>query len=157
MRFFIVLLLIDWLIAISIFVLDYVMDDDNICPVCWDTFKFPKLLPCKHTFCLPCLHEFVEGLQGKSNLVCPLCREPCYVPEKGFTDFPTNYFVPVEKIAKHCQECSKSFVSKVCFKCNTFLCMKCDLTHSHIKKIPESEEEDSGSGSDVGLPFHSNI
>jgi hypothetical protein len=31
-------------------------------------------------------------------LVCPLCREPCYVPEKGFSDFPTNYFVPVEEI-----------------------------------------------------------
>jgi hypothetical protein len=35
--------------------------------------------------------------------------------------------------------------------------MKCDFTHLHIKKIPESEEEDSGSGSDVGLPFHSSI
>jgi tripartite motif-containing protein 56 len=63
-----------------------------ICSVCWDTFKFPKLLPCKHTFCLSCLHEFLEGLQDKSNLVCPLCREPCYVPEKGFSDFPTNYY-----------------------------------------------------------------
>jgi len=139
---------------ISIFVLDYVMDDENICSVCLDTFKFPKLLPCKHTFCLPCLHEFLEGLQDKSNLVCPLCREPCYVPEKGFSDFPTNYFVPIEEIAKHCQECNKSFVSKVCFTCNTFLCMKCDLIHSHIKKTPEGEEEDSESGSDDGLPFH---
>jgi hypothetical protein len=35
--------------------------------------------------------------------------------------------------------------------------MKCDVTHSHIKETPESEEEDSGSGSDVGLPLHSNI
>ena len=130
------------------------MDDENICSVCWDTFKFPKLLPCKHTFCLPCLHEFVEGLEDKSNLVCPLCREPCYVPEKGFSDFPTNYFVPVEEIAKHCQECKKSFVSKVCFTCNTFLCMKCDLTHSHSKKRMEDEEEDSEIGSDVSLPFH---
>ena len=130
------------------------MDDENICSVCWDTFKFPKLLPCKHTFCLPCLHEFLEGLKDKSNLVCPLCREPCYVPEKGFSDFPTNYFVPVEEIAKHCQECKKSFVSKVCFTCNTFLCMKCDVTHSHIKKTPEGEEEDSEIGSDASLPFH---
>jgi len=131
------------------------MDDENICSVCWDTFKFPKLLPCKHTFCLPCLHEFLEGLKDKSNLVCPLCREPCYVPAKGFSDFPTNYFVPVEEIAKYCQECNKLVVSKVCFTCNTYLCMKCDLTHSHIKKTPEVvEEEGSESGSDVGLPFH---
>ena len=130
------------------------MDDEKICSVCWDTFKFPKLLPCKHTFCLPCLHEFLEGLQDKSNLVCPLCREPCYVPEKGFSDFPTNYFVPIEEIAKHCQECKKSFVSKVCFTCNTFMCMKCDLTHSHFKKRMEDEEEDSEIGSDVSLPFH---
>jgi len=130
------------------------MDDGNICSVCWDTFKFPKLLPCKHTFCLPCLHEFLEGLEDKSNLVCPLCREPCYVPEKGFSDFPTNYFVPVEEIAKHCQECKKLVVSKVCFTCNTFLCMKCDLTHSHSKERTEDEEEDSEIGSDVSLPFH---
>jgi len=87
-------------------------------------------------------------------LVCPLCREPCYVPEKGFSDFPTNYFVPVEKIAKDCQECNKSFVSKVCFTCNTFLCMKCDVTHLHTTSIAEGEEEDNDSGSDVGLPFH---
>jgi hypothetical protein len=51
---------------ISIFALDDVMDDENICSVCWDTFKFPKLLPCKHTFCLSCLHEFLEGLEDKS-------------------------------------------------------------------------------------------
>jgi hypothetical protein len=35
--------------------------------------------------------------------------------------------------------------------------LKCDVTHSHIKETPESEEEDSVSGSDVGLPLHSNI
>jgi hypothetical protein len=32
--------------------------------------------------------------------------------------------------------------------------MKCDVTHSHTKSIAEGEEEDSDSGSDVGLPFH---
>jgi hypothetical protein len=32
--------------------------------------------------------------------------------------------------------------------------MKCDVTHSHIKKTPEGEEEDSEIGSDVSLPFH---
>jgi hypothetical protein len=42
---------------------------------------------------------------------------------------------------------------KVCFTCNTFLCMKCDVTHSHTKSIVEGDEEDSDSGSDVGLPF----
>jgi hypothetical protein len=32
--------------------------------------------------------------------------------------------------------------------------MKCDVTHSHIKKTSEGEEEDSEIGSDVSLPFH---
>jgi hypothetical protein len=35
-----------------------------------------------------------------------------------------------------------------------FLCMKCDVTHSHTKSIVEGDEEDSDSGSDVGLPCH---
>ena len=130
------------------------MNEEIICSVCWDTFKFPKLLPCKHTFCLSCLHEFLEGLQDKSNLVCPLYREPCYVPEKGFSDFPTNYFVPVEKIAKHCQECKRVSVLKVCYPCNAFLCHKCDVMHSHTKRQAGDEEEDSVDDDDVGLPFH---
>jgi hypothetical protein len=32
--------------------------------------------------------------------------------------------------------------------------MKCDVAHSHTKSIAEGEEEDSDSGSDVGLSFH---
>ena len=31
------------------------------CPVCWDRFRSPKLLPCQHTFCQsPCLEQLVD-------------------------------------------------------------------------------------------------
>lgn len=128
--------------------------NENVCSVCWDTFKFPKLLPCKHTFCISCLYEFLSGLQDKSTLVCPLCRESCYVPDKGFSDFPTNYFVPVEKTAKTCQECKLLPVSRICHQCNVFLCRKCDFTHSHSKKRGEGDADDSDSESIASLPFH---
>ncbi|CAG2207250.1 unnamed protein product [Mytilus edulis] len=131
------------------------MSNENICSVCYDTFKFPKMLPCKHSFCIACLHEFLGGLQDQSNLICPLCREPCYVPEKGFTDFPTNYFVPVEKTPKVCQECLKLPVYQNCFLCSTFLCKKCNRMHSHTKHVTERTRcDDSDDEDTVSLPPH---
>ncbi|XP_052091473.1 uncharacterized protein LOC127728242 [Mytilus californianus] len=131
------------------------MSDENVCSVCYDTFKFPKMLPCKHSFCISCLHEFLGGLQDQSNLICPLCREPCYVPEKGFTDFPTNNFVPVEKPPKVCQECHKLPVYQNCFLCSTVLCKKCNRMHSHTKHATERiRGDDSDDENIVSLPPH---
>ncbi|XP_071156646.1 uncharacterized protein [Mytilus edulis] len=130
------------------------MGDENVCSVCWDTFKFPKMLPCKHSFCISCLHEFLGGLKDKSNLICPLCREPCYVPDKGFTDFPTNYFVPVEKTPKLCEECQELPVYKNCYLCSTIICKKCDRLHIHDKKSDNPGDDDSEKDSLATLPPH---
>ncbi|CAC5372809.1 unnamed protein product [Mytilus coruscus] len=150
-----------YLLAVIGFELDFstcdgnIMSDENVCSVCYDTFKFPKMLPCKHSFCISCLHEFLGGLQDQSNLICPLCREPCYVPEKGFTDFPTNYFVPVEKPPKVCQECQKLPVYQNCFLCSTVLCKKCNRMHSHTKHATErTRGDDSDDENIVSLPPH---
>ena len=67
------------------------------------SLRCPKLLPCQHTFCLPCLEGCAEssGRQLKvsslfsslSNLLfeCPECRAENSIPYEGVKAFQTNY------------------------------------------------------------------
>ena len=48
----------------------------NTCPICLQTIKFKKTLPCSHKYCNECIKEW---LRKKNN--CPVCRcnpEHCY-------------------------------------------------------------------------------
>lgn len=118
------------------------MKDENVCPICFDAFKFPKLLPCMHTFCLLCLEDFLRGFTDKSNLVCPLCREPCYVPEKGFTDFPTSYFVPVAKNKSRCNTCKMGNVSNVCTQCSEYLSHDLQTPQKSVEGVEEESDDE---------------
>ena len=48
-----------------------------ICPICFDTFKDPKLLKCNHVYCKDCLQQLpmVQGRKGQLSLCCPTCRQ----------------------------------------------------------------------------------
>ena len=79
------------------------MADLTECPVCFDEYKDPKLLPCNHTLCLKCL----ESLQSKKQegqrgwyLKCPICNTKHEVPERGVTSFMENQHA-IELISKN--------------------------------------------------------
>lgn len=58
------------------------------CSICLDRYKQPKLLPCHHTFCLPCLDSYADTVHH--NLKCPECRSEHPVPYDGAKAFPNN-------------------------------------------------------------------
>ena len=93
------------------------MDEYNVCPICFDTFTYPKILQCGHTFCSQCLKDFVDDKSTRKNFLCPLCRAKWKIPQKGLSVLPTNYFVGVSKLKHH---------EKYCLHCNkigeTFSC-----------------------------------
>ena len=66
------------------------------CGVCSEEYEAtgnmcPKMLPCSHTVCLRCLQQLVAG---KSEVMCPECRQINEVPEDGgATGFVTNRYV----------------------------------------------------------------
>lgn len=61
-----------------------IREDYLTCPICFDTFKQPKALPCIHTFCLECLRDFVTSNYPSSSVFpCPVCRSPVTVPSQG--------------------------------------------------------------------------
>ncbi|KAJ8312779.1 hypothetical protein KUTeg_010152 [Tegillarca granosa] len=56
----------------------------NSCPICLETFKTPRTLPCLHTFCQTCLSSFITSCfkQNKRafGFECPVCRAATAVP-----------------------------------------------------------------------------
>jgi hypothetical protein len=62
----------------------------KVCPICWEIpCKDILVLPCNHTFCLPCIDEVIFkrkfGLNGRifnmsKDTLCPVCRQNIFGP-----------------------------------------------------------------------------
>lgn len=56
------------------------------CPLCFEQLDVSaKVLPCQHTFCMPCLQRQEAT---RSQLLCPECRAP--VPSRTVEELPAN-------------------------------------------------------------------
>ncbi|KAM9324288.1 E3 ubiquitin-protein ligase RNF183 [Gastrophryne carolinensis] len=71
------------------------LDPESECPVCWNpynnTFRTPKLLTCRHSFCMECLARLSLATRHHNRLQCPLCRQSTALHhDQGVTDLPTN-------------------------------------------------------------------
>jgi len=64
------------------------------CPICMEELQNGKVLPCTHTFCLPCLRNLTDTVVG-ANVPCPVCREPFSVPSDGLDSLKTNFFMRI--------------------------------------------------------------
>ena len=70
------------------------------CPICYETFKNPRILPCLHTFCEECLEKHIQNdsMQLWSKFVggsfaCPTCREMIAIPLTGIAGFRKDFKV----------------------------------------------------------------
>lgn len=71
------------------------------CPVCMDTYKKPKVLPCQHSFCLECLFKsYRDGHRfNPFKVTCPVCREDHEIRTFTMTlndfdqQFPNHYIL----------------------------------------------------------------
>jgi len=129
------------------------MTDSDACAICLDTFTFPKILPCGHTFCFQCSEEISSE---QRTIRCPLCRAKHNIPKAGIEQFITNYFVPVSKPEVKCVNCKMSAISDYCSVCHLHLCMICFKTHLHLKGNIESYDvdDDENDTENINLSFH---
>ena len=135
------------------------------CPICLEDYKDPKSLPCLHTFCLDCLRSHSRGKLIGDELLCPVCRSSCRIPEAGITAFPLNFFVNdllyAQNTAKSATDelllCEMCFewsegdttdirqATKYCVDCSQYVCEKCSKFHIKMKTgahlvVPVGEE-----------------
>ena len=127
------------------------------CPICKETMRSPKLLPCVHTFCLACLIETSGENVPRATLTCPMCRKEFPLPEGGCSNFPNNFFIEnlidAHAFLKETSRCDKRDSDKqvlggtenngqrvakcdqhpeqevrvVCLDCQSMICLSCFL------------------------------
>ncbi|XP_068728078.1 E3 ubiquitin-protein ligase TRIM71-like [Montipora capricornis] len=117
------------------------------CPLCIETVKNPKTLPCLHSFCLECLDKLAnfERRQLKTIIKCPVCQTSFQIPETDTFDnlpssFHLNRLVDVLVLedgsiqSQRCNSCDENNAATCyCFVCQTFLCASCFEAHQRLK------------------------
>ncbi|NXU34268.1 TRI59 protein, partial [Drymodes brunneopygia] len=66
------------------------LEEELTCAICCDIFEEPRVLPCSHTFCGPCLQGLLPA--GRC-LSCPSCRAVVPVPAAGPAALPINFAI----------------------------------------------------------------
>ncbi|XP_066292881.1 tripartite motif-containing protein 2-like [Branchiostoma lanceolatum] len=120
-----------------------------VCQICFEGFKQPKVLPCLHTFCQPCLERLLTRVR---KLSCPTCRQDVPLPQNGVKGLKSNFLVgklhdilqqqPKEKgktSETHengvpCTACERGSPAEFyCMECTDYLCQMCNETHRRLK------------------------
>src|ERR1700761_3422206 len=118
------------------------------CAICLDTYKEPKALPCRHTFCLECLKKILDEEVDGDPLPCPLCRRQFIIPRGGMNQLPTNFLVeemiqfrsllashvnaPKDACKIKCYICEENESVKYCIECNADICQRCSTGHTRV-------------------------
>lgn len=136
-------------------------DNLTVCPVCFQKFNIPRILPCAHTFCHDCLDSHIKASTKSRPLgfACPLCREFITAPgvlgqcasDKWSEHFPINKFI-VSLSGKCndsipptvlCDVCKKDRNEETainwCKDCDNTLCKKCSTMHNRFSSLQNHE------------------
>ena len=52
------------------------LEKELTCPICFNLFEEPKVLPCQHNFCGDCMEGLLQRNERVYKLECPICRDP---------------------------------------------------------------------------------
>ena len=126
------------------------------CAICQERYKDPKVLPCLHSFCKPCLDNLIRYTKsrpvgaGKGDellIVCPSCRNESSVPANGVDGYNTNFTLSsivevltihdVEEDVQAIKVCENGLDSNPavvrCYDCQCYLCETCHDQHGKLK------------------------
>ncbi|VDI03600.1 Hypothetical predicted protein [Mytilus galloprovincialis] len=145
------------------------------CPICLETLKSPRSLPCLHSFCEICIGEFILSTERRSghklsSYPCPVCRT---VVTPTNPDSDTSQWVlslpqskqngQSESTKQECHMCKKqnnlNTATHWCRDCVDAFCNECLRLHNLMKfsadhkvvKIDEIEMSVSGSETELSL------
>ena len=117
------------------------------CPLCLETVKDPKTLPCLHSFCLVCLDKNANYArrQLQTAIECPVCQASFQISEEDtfsglLASFHLNRLVDLlaqtdgGTESQQCANCEENNIAThYCFQCQSLLCRACFEAHQRIK------------------------
>ncbi|XP_044164478.1 E3 ubiquitin-protein ligase TRIM71-like [Acropora millepora] len=117
------------------------------CPLCLETVKNPKTLPCLHSFCLECLDKLANFArrQLQTTIKCPVCQTSFPIPDTDtFVNLPSSFHLnrlvdvlALEESTVQAQKCNtcdeNNPATSYCFVCQTFMCATCLQSHQRFK------------------------
>ncbi|XP_070540329.1 uncharacterized protein [Ptychodera flava] len=117
-----------------------------LCAICMERFKSPKILPCYHTYCEPCLTKWVKT--NNDQLICPTCKESWPLPRGGVPAIDNNRFMNdllevisdvnpgSEQTKAVCEGCG-SKAMHWCTDCCQFFCEECVRIHRTVRSLKD--------------------
>lgn len=134
------------------------LDNLTVCPVCFQKFNTPRILPCSHTFCHACLDSHIKSSCEKTTplgFTCPLCRDfiPApgvigqYACDKWTEQVPTNKFIvsllgkcnDLVTSALLCDVCKTNGNEEIavnwCKDCESTYCETCSNMHKKLNTV----------------------
>lgn len=122
------------------------------CSICLEYYNDPRVLPCLHSFCLPCLKS-LEGSRKFQPLNCPSCRRNVHLPAAGVSGLQKNFLLVdlMERLKldqgvnkndsdkSRCNMCQGTQEVFLCLQCNLHICSNCKSTHDLISNTSYHE------------------
>ncbi|XP_055999442.1 transcription intermediary factor 1-beta-like [Ostrea edulis] len=122
------------------------------CPICLESVRTPRCLPCLHTFCESCIQTYISSTairkeEEYQSIECPVCRKESRPPAKYMSSdewaisLPINYLVnsvsvkssESEKLCVTCKRQGKDVAAiHWCKNCMEKICDDCKTLHSYV-------------------------
>lgn len=111
----------------------FISEEECRCPVCFDLFEDPVMMPCGHSFCDKCVKEC---WRQTSQRACPVCRTVCPKAQPprnlALTNLSDN--LGKTKSQKDCAEMCTVHSEKLQLFCEDdqqLICVICQDSKSH--------------------------
>ncbi|XP_067145923.1 E3 ubiquitin-protein ligase TRIM45 isoform X2 [Apteryx mantelli] len=129
------------------------------CPVCAEPWVAPRLLPCLHLLCAPCLRRLgAPGRTAALSVLCPVCDAEVALPPGGVAQLTPDYLALGRGAAATggCDMCVDGAAVRRCRTCGAHLCLFCSRAHRRQKKTAShtvAELENIKDCSQAGKPL----
>lgn len=142
------------------------LEDITECPICFNIFTDPRVLPCVHTYCRKCIESFcIDKVKG-DEIACPECRKNFTIPEGGVEKLPKHFIMtkllemkdlPIaspevpptvnssdETCSRfppsYCETHREKNLEIYCFNCKTVCCVTCLVDQHNGHKFTEVDK-----------------